>query len=284
MRFSVVLSVIAALRPVVATHGCGSSPHDSFDAEIGRLRREEGDSGHKDFHGSSTPHVTIDTYVHFVFGDGQGKLSNIYFERQIEVLNERFAPAGFSFRLLETTRTKNNEWVKQAYTDRSMVSALRQGDYATLNLFYITEYVDDIIGVCFLYPKEDPDKIDIVYDGCSIWTGTLPGTEEPELNMGMTTVHEVGHFLGLKHPFSNPEAGGCDEDADGIDDTPRQANATSGCPESKDTCPEYSGKDNIHNYMDYSDDSCMDTFTPGQIHRMHMIWQHWRRPQRMRSK
>lgn len=50
-------------------------------------------------------------------------------------------------------------------------------------------------------------------------------------------------------------------------DTPPQATSTSGCPRNKDSCPG-DGEDNINNYMDYSYDSCMNQFTPGQSLRM----------------
>lgn len=85
--------------------------------------------------------------------------------------------------------------------------------------------------------------------------------------MGLTAVHEVGHWMGLFHVFQGGSACGLGP-GDQVADTPPQWNATSGCPRTRrpDSCPE-PGLDSIFNYMDYSYDECMEEFTPGQIER-----------------
>ncbi|MDT0557932.1 M43 family zinc metalloprotease [Ichthyenterobacterium sp. W332] len=85
-------------------------------------------------------------------------------------------------------------------------------------------------------------------------------------NLGRTTTHEVGHYLGLFHTFQ-----GCTGAGDSVADTPPQAQPNYGCPSTPpDTC---SGGDDdlIENYMDYSDDVCMDMFTAGQNARMQAV-------------
>ncbi|TAF11572.1 MAG: T9SS C-terminal target domain-containing protein [Flavobacteriia bacterium] len=85
-------------------------------------------------------------------------------------------------------------------------------------------------------------------------------------NQGRTMTHEVGHFLGLYHTFQ----GGCSgENATAGDlcaDTPAVRIPNYGCTPIN-TCPT-GANDMIANYMDYTDDSCMNIFTANQKSRI----------------
>ncbi|TVZ58489.1 putative secreted protein (Por secretion system target) [Flavobacteriaceae bacterium MAR_2010_105] len=90
-------------------------------------------------------------------------------------------------------------------------------------------------------------------------------------NLGRTTTHEVGHFFGLFHTFD----GGC-SDGDLVADTPPTADTDGnyGCPTGLDSCPVGTPDgilDMIENYMDYTDDACMNIFTNGQSARMDAV-------------
>ncbi|WP_026754139.1 M43 family zinc metalloprotease [Sediminibacter sp. Hel_I_10] len=87
-------------------------------------------------------------------------------------------------------------------------------------------------------------------------------------NLGRTTTHELGHYLGLLHTFQ----GGCGPQGDLVADTPFEAGPNYGCPSViPDTCPAATGDDPIENYMDYSDDACMNIFTNGQNSRIQAV-------------
>jgi hypothetical protein len=90
------------------------------------------------------------------------------------------------------------------------------------------------------------------------------GTYAPNYDKGRTTSHEVGHWLGLRHIWGD---GGCDVD-DFCDDTPNAGQANEGCPTAVDSCPLSPGLDMVENYMDYTNDACMNIFTGNQKTRM----------------
>jgi hypothetical protein len=83
-----------------------------------------------------------------------------------------------------------------------------------------------------------------------------------------TLVHEVGHWLGLKHLWGDEYCGN-----DGVEDTPKQASYTPGCPTTiRITCGNNPTGDMYNNYMDFTNDACMTLFTEGQKRRMRTLF------------
>jgi hypothetical protein len=100
------------------------------------------------------------------------------------------------------------------------------------------------------------------------------GTATAPFNLGRTATHEVGHWLNLRHIWGD---GGCSVD-DLVSDTPLAgAPNYTGSPctfPGPNSCNSGTGDqpDQFQNYMDYSDDGCMNLFTTGQKSRMRAIF------------
>ncbi|QNF32781.1 T9SS type A sorting domain-containing protein [Adhaeribacter swui] len=91
-------------------------------------------------------------------------------------------------------------------------------------------------------------------------------------NLGRTGTHEIGHWLGLQHIWGDIDDGSC-SDSDDIADTPNQDKASSGCPTGTVVSCNNSlqGGNMYQNFMDYTDDACMNLFTQGQAEYMQSI-------------
>ncbi|MFI9818202.1 zinc metalloprotease [Saccharothrix variisporea] len=221
---------------------------------------------------------TIPVVFHVVTGTGGvGNVSDATIAEQIKVLNAGFAGAeapgvaantGFTFVLQQTKRWSNNTWftgADRARVEKQMKSATRVGGASTLNVWSV-----DIDGLGYAtFPSSysrSPELDGVVID----WT-SVPGGSATNFDLGKTLTHETGHWMGLWHTFQ----GGCTATNDEVADTPAQSSSTSGCPEGRDSC-SLPGLDPIHNYMDYSYDSCYNQFTPGQNARMQDAWTAYR--------
>lgn len=96
-------------------------------------------------------------------------------------------------------------------------------------------------------------------------------------NRGRTATHEVGHYLGLRHIWG--DGSNCSA-TDFCNDTPPSSAANYGCPNinrCNDTLvspfPSIDLPDQVQNYMDYTDDACMNIFTANQTTRMLTVLQ-----------
>jgi hypothetical protein len=200
-----------------------------------------------------------------------GTVSETAIRRQIDVLNQAYAGAqqsgaagtAFQFELISITRTTNARWfamTPDSAEEAQAKTALRVGDAATLNL-YLANPGEGLLGWA-TFPEDYAARP--ANDGVVILHASLPGGAAAPYAEGDTAVHEVGHWLGLLHTFQ----GGCGTRGDGVSDTPRERAPAAGCPRERDSCATYSGLDPVTNFMDYSDDACMFTFTPLQGDRM----------------
>jgi hypothetical protein len=113
----------------------------------------------------------------------------------------------------------------------------------------------------------------VAYDGMVIMNtcfGSM-GTVNLWNNMGRTLTHEMGHGMGLYHSFEGDNSGSTCPSAtagDYVSDTDPHKRSSSNCPSGINPCTGFSSSNVVHNYMDYSSQSCADMFTQGQSDRM----------------
>jgi hypothetical protein len=219
--------------------------------------------------------VTIPVWVHIIRGGSgieNGDIPDAMVHSQIEVLNKAFGGQNgalatpFTFQLQGITRTLSPAAfgmspgsVEEAFAK----NYLRKGDQKTLNIY--TANPDGGLLGWATFPwsyKSNPKD-----DGVVVLHSSLPGGSATPYNLGDSATHEVGHWLGMFHTFE----GGCTQMNDQIPDTPAERLPAFGCPIGRNSCPQLPGNDPIFNFMDYTDDACMNTFTWWQAVRSDIV-------------
>lgn len=229
-------------------------------------------------------HVQVNVFVHVIKGTHRGERNAIGPRRVARMLwilnnamagnqNQLSAFTRYRFHLSEIDWTKRDGWYHAFFNgprDQRMKHRLHRGSARTLNV-YINNggpTGQPVLGWS-RFPwqyAEDP-----ALDGVSINAASLLGGKANGYNLGDTLVHETGHWLGLLHTFQ----GGCGAQGDLVADTAAEAEPSYYCETTRDTCPS-PGTDPVRNFMDYSLDSCMNLWTPGQARRVDAAFEKWR--------
>ena len=219
---------------------------------------------------SSVDTAVINVYFHVITSaSGEGDVTAGQISRQMNVLNQAFE-GEYTFVLAAVDRTANDFLYNMGYgsrAEREAKNALHRGTADDLNI-YTADLAGGLLGWA-TFPWSYAAKPEM--DGIVVLNESLPGGSEEPYNEGDTATHEVGHWLGLYHTFQN----GCSTNNDYVDDTPTERSPAFGCPVGRDTC-RYPGIDPILNFMDYTDDPCMNHFTAGQFERSDMFFEAYR--------
>ena len=239
--------------------------------------------------------ITIPVVVHVVYRTAAQNISDAQVLSQIPVLNKDYrrlntdagntpsvwqsiaADAGIEFCMASvdpngnptngitrtettvTSFTSNNSDVK--FTSSGGRDAWPSNKY--LNI-WVCNLTGGILG--YATPPGFPANQDGVVIGYKYY-GTTGTSLDPVYNKGRTATHEVGHWLNLEHIWGDD--GGACNGSDNVTDTPNQAGENFGCPSFPIvSCSNGPNGDMFMNYMDYTDDGCMNLFTNGQKTRM----------------
>jgi hypothetical protein len=256
---------VSAETAPVLTRACGTKDLDPVELEnVERFLAEHAPVGF-----GLSAEINVNVYFHVITNGSTGNVSSTQINQQISVLNAAFNGT-FNFNLVSINTTSNSSWFTMtpgSAAETNAKNALHQGGAADLNI-YTAGPGQGLLGWA-TFPSSyasQPTK-----DGVVLLHSSLPGGSAVPYNLGDTGTHEVGHWAGLYHTFQ----GGCAKTGDYVDDTPAEKSAAFGCPTGRNTCPA-TGLDPIKNFMDYTDDACMDQFTAGQVSRMLAQWTAYR--------
>ncbi|PTX60362.1 putative secreted protein (Por secretion system target) [Kordia periserrulae] len=235
--------------------------------------------------------ITIPVVVHVVYRTSQENISDAQIQSQLDVLNEDFRrtnadadnrwsqavdteiqfclasidPNGNATTGITRKSTTRTSWG----TNDAIKSASQGGVDAWDTSQYLNMWVGNI-GSGILGYAQFPGgnaSTDGVVMSPQYFGSSAKGSGfylSAPFDLGRTTTHEVGHYLNLRHIWGD---GNCNVD-DFVADTPTSDAPNYGCNPTHVSC---SSTDMVQNYMDYSDDGCMNLFTAGQKARMRAV-------------
>lgn len=189
---------------------------------------------------------------------------------QMQALNKAFEPVGVTFRVSSISHYADDHLLRMAQDNIiDLDSGWPRWDifgdrWQEGTIFIYILPLTAYLGIA-AFPQPGLFRARGIYLAHAALSHKVADSTTSQYGLGNTLVHEMGHYFGLLHTFQ----GGCDPPGDGVADTSYELGPNYGsCFFSRDSCLFHPGSDPITNFMDYSDDSCTDTFTAGQVDRM----------------
>ncbi|WP_299332602.1 T9SS type A sorting domain-containing protein [uncultured Psychroserpens sp.] len=234
--------------------------------------------------------ITIPVVVHVIYRTSQENISDAQIQSQIDVLNEDFrrtnadadnawsqaADMEIEFCLASvdengnaTTGITRKSTTRTSWgTNDAMKSSAQGGVDPWDTSQYLNMWVCNIGGGILGYAQFPGGSAatDGVVMGPQYFGSSAKGSGfylSAPFDLGRTTTHEVGHFFNLRHIWGDSNCGN-----DFVADTPTHQTSNGGCPIGQVSC---GSTDMVQNYMDYTNDSCMNLFTQGQKDRMRAV-------------
>lgn len=200
--------------------------------------------------------------------DTPSQFRNVASDTEIEFVLAKQDPEGLPTNGI--VRIKGSKDVYEPSDDRILMAESYWPHHEYLNI-YVTDLSGSNLGFA-QFPFSNLPGIATEFENYAItdgvvldykWVGINESTGSFD-SYGRTATHEIGHYLGLRHIWGD---GGCGFD-DFCSDTPLADSSNSGCSTNAVSCDT---KDMIQNYMDYTDDVCMNLFTVCQRERMRTV-------------
>jgi hypothetical protein len=262
------------------------------------------------FRTSADEIITIPVVVHVIYdredgrigGAGNPNITEEQIQNQIDVLNEDYGNAsgykgfytdshgvdtGIRFKLVTIVRERTTKTQFNPLTDAGTLAGISPAWFTNRYLnIWVCKLADRYLGTSQfpvvteindrtngLSMSED-EEIDALTDGVIIdfryFGRNSDAITSAVYNLGRTTTHEVGHWLGLIHTWGDTFCG-----TDYCDDTPvaytKNETTDVSCTPVFSQCNGVNSRNMIENYMDYSPDACMSVFTADQKARMRAI-------------
>jgi len=239
--------------------------------------------------------ITIPVVVHVVWNTNEQNISDAQVESQIDVLNEDYnrlnADASLTPSCFDSVAGRMPLYF--CLVSRDPIGNWTNGITRThTNATSFSSNIDDVkfdsTGGCNVWNPDYYLNIWVCNMGGGLlgltqFPGGPPETDGPVVlynafgrvgnlipvyNLGRTATHEVGHWMNLIHPWGDD--GGACTGTDYVYDTPNEANACFSCPSGvlTDNCSGLPCGVMYQDYLDYTEDACMNMFTKGQVLRM----------------